>query len=192
MAEPAPGAARDWFQTAARPFGWVAVLALGFMMLMTCADVAIRGVFRALIWVFGTDAIHPYMFSIQGTVDLMELALAVCVFVALPGVFLRDENIAVDLVDSLGARFLTYGLRLAGLALGLAFLVLALTQMIYPAIDRFTSGEGTMTLQLPRWWQAIPILAGFACAALGGFAVMLRVALRGPGAAIEKTRSALD
>ena len=192
MAGPGPDARRDLFHAAARPFGWAAVLALAFMILMTCADVALRGVFRALVWLFGTDAVYPYMFSIQGTVDLMELALTVCVFLALPGVFLRDENIAVDLVDSIGAKGLTFFLKLLGLALAMALLVLALTQMVYPALDRFTSGEGTMTLQLPRWWQAVPILIGFAFSALAVAAVAWRIARRGPAAAFEKPRVAAD
>ena len=192
MAEPAPSGTRDLFKAAAQPFGWVAVLALAFMVLMTCADVAMRGAFNVLIRLFGTAAVHPYIVSIQGTVDLMEMALAVCVFLALPGVFLRDENIAVDLIDSLGARGLTFALKLIGLALALGFLVLALTQMMAPALDRFRSGEGTMTLQLPRWWQALPIMLGFACSALAVVFVAARIARRGPAGAFEPTRAAID
>jgi TRAP-type C4-dicarboxylate transport system permease small subunit len=188
----ADGGARDSFGAAARPFGWVAVLALAFMMLMTCVDVALRTVFKALIWVFGTDAVHPYMISFRGTVDLMELALTVCVFIALPGIFLRNENIAVDLIDGLGRRRLTLALKLAGLVLGLGFLVLALTQMIYPALDRFRFGEGTMTLQLPRWWQAIPILLGFACAAFAVVFVAARTARRGRAGAFDQTKHSVD
>lgn len=184
--------ARDLFHAAAQPFGWVAVLALAFMVLMTCADVALRGAFRALIWIFGTAAVHPHMVSIQGTVDLMELALAVCVFVALPGIFLRNENITVDLIDGLGRRRLTFALKLIGLALALGFLVLALTQMMAPALDRFRSGEGTMTLQLPRWWQAVPIMLGFAGSAVAVLFVAGRVARKGPAGAFEPARSAVD
>jgi TRAP-type C4-dicarboxylate transport system permease small subunit len=186
------GAPRDLFKAAARPFGWVAVLALAFMVLMTCADVGLRALFSGLVRLFGTDAVYPYMVSFQGTVDLMELALTVCVFLALPGVFLRDENIAVDLIDALGSRRLTFALKLVGLALALALLVLALTQMILPALDRFRSGEGTMTLQLPRWWQAIPILLGFLCSALAVIAVAWRIARRGPQAPLERTRTSVD
>jgi TRAP-type C4-dicarboxylate transport system permease small subunit len=187
-----PGRAHDPFHAAAQPFGWVAVLALAFMVLMTCADVAMRGIFRMLIWLFGTDAVYPYIVSIQGTVDLMELALTVCVFLALPGVFLRNENIAVDLIDGLGRKGLTFALKLIGLALALGFLVLALTQMVAPALDRFRSGEGTMTLQLPRWWQAVPIMLGFAASAVAVLFVAARAIRRGRAAAFEKTRSSID
>jgi TRAP-type C4-dicarboxylate transport system permease small subunit len=184
--------ARDLLKTAAQPFGWVAVLALAFMVLMTCADVAMRGAYKLLFWIFGADAVHPYLVSIQGTVDLMELALTVCVFLALPGVFLRNENIAVDLVDGLGRKGLTFALKLVGLALALGFLVVALTQMWAPALDRFRSGEGTMTLQLPRWWQAVPIMLGFGVSAIAVLFVAARVVRRGRAGAVEKTRSALD
>lgn len=192
MAGPGGNGARDPFRAAARPFGWVAVLALAFMMLMTCADVAMRGAFRVMIWLFGADAIHPYIVSIPGTVDLMEMALAVCIFVAIPGVFLRNENITVDLIDGLNRRRLTFALKLIGLVLALAFLTLALMQLIPPALDRFRSGEGTMTLQLPRWWQAVPIMLGFAGAAVATLLTAVRVARGGAAAAPEPGRSAVD
>ena len=147
-------------ESAARPFGWVAAAALVFMLALTTAAVLGR-------WLFGLE--------VFGTVDMMEMALAVCIFAALPGVFLRDENITVALVDSLGSARLTFALRLAGLALGLAFLLVTLVQVIPPALDKYRYGEGTMTLQLPRWWQAIPIAVGFACSALACLALAWRL-----------------
>lgn len=148
------------FESAARPFGWVAAAALVFMLALTTAAVLGR-------WLFGLE--------VYGVVDMMEMALAVCIFAALPGVFLRDENITVALVDSLGSARLTFTLRLAGLALGLAFLLVTLVQVIPPALDKYRYGEGTMTLQLPRWWQAIPIAVGFACSALACLALAWRL-----------------
>lgn len=123
-------------------------------------------------WLFG--------FEVFGVVDMMEMALAVCIFVALPGVFLRDEHITVALVDSLRAPRLTFAMRLVGLGLGLAFVLLTLVQSLPPALDKYQYGEGTMTLQLPRWWQGIPILLGFAFSALAILAVAWRLLRRGP------------
>ena len=160
-------------EAAARPFGWVAVAALVFMMLLTTAAVLLR-------WLGGIE--------VFGMVDLMELALAVCIFAALPGVFLRDEHIAVGLVDSLRSERLTFALRLAGYALALGLVVVTLVEIVPPALDKYRHNEGTMTLQLPRWWQAIPIAGAFACSALAIVAVAWRLLRRGPAGAFEAPR----
>lgn len=155
---------------AARPFGWVAVAALLFMMLLTTGAVLARALFHIEVF---------------GVVDMMEMALTVCIFAALPGVFLRDEHITVGLVDSLRSPRLTYVLRLVGLALSLGFVVVTLVEIVPPALDKFRYGEGTMTLQIPRWWQAVPIAVGFGCSALAILAVAWRVLRGGPARALE-------
>jgi TRAP-type C4-dicarboxylate transport system permease small subunit len=155
---------------AARPFGWVAVAALLFMMLLTTGAVLARGLFGIEVF---------------GVVDMMEMALAVCIFVALPGVFLRDEHITVGLVDSLRSPRLTFTLRLIGLALALAFVLVTLVEIVPPALDKYRYNEGTMTLQLPRWWQAVPIAIGFGCSAIAIVAVVWRLVRGGPARALE-------
>ena len=59
------------------------------MMLLTVADVLRRSLFAA---------------PIHGTYELVELLLTCTFFLALPAVFLRDEHIVVDVVDSRPAR----------------------------------------------------------------------------------------
>jgi len=171
---PAPGVRAERLgrrlETAARPFGWVAAAALVFMMMLTTVAVGARAL-------LGID--------VFGMVDMMEMALAVCIFAALPGVFLRDEHITVGLVDSLRSPRLVYVLRLAGLALSLVFVVVTLVEIVPPALDKYRYGEGTMTLQLPRWWQAVPIAVAFACSALAIVAVAWRVLRGGPARALE-------
>jgi TRAP-type C4-dicarboxylate transport system permease small subunit len=162
---------------AARPFGWVAVTALVFMMLLTTTAVLARALFKIEVF---------------GVVDMMEMALAVCIFVALPGVFLRDEHITIGLVDSLRSERLTFALRLIGLALSLGFVVVTLVEIVPPALDKYRYGEGTMTLQLPRWWQAIPIAVGFACSAVAIVAVAWRVVRAGAARALELPRHDAD
>jgi TRAP-type C4-dicarboxylate transport system permease small subunit len=162
---------------AARPFGWVAVAALVFMMLLTTTAVLARALFKIEVF---------------GVVDMMEMALAVCIFVALPGVFLRDEHITIGLVDSLRSKRLTFALRLIGLALSLGFVVVTLVEIVPPALDKYRYGEGTMTLQLPRWWQAIPIAVGFACSAVAIVAVAWRVVRAGAARALELPRQDAD
>ena len=58
------------------------------MMLLTVADVVLRAFVNR---------------PIRGMLELVELLLACTFFLALPAVFLRDENIVVDVVDSMRA-----------------------------------------------------------------------------------------
>jgi TRAP-type C4-dicarboxylate transport system permease small subunit len=158
------GSARDPLAAAAKPFAFAALLALAFMVLITTVAVFARWLFRQEVF---------------GVVDMMELALAFCVFLALPGVFLRDEQVTVDLVDSLGSSRLTFVLRLFGYLLGIAFVGLTLSQMIGPALEKLHSAETTMTLQIPRYWHWLPLLVGFGASALAIAAVGVRAWRRG-------------
>jgi TRAP-type C4-dicarboxylate transport system permease small subunit len=167
---------RDPFVTAAKPFAFAALLALTFMVLITTVAVFARWLFRQEVF---------------GVVDMMELALAFSVFLALPGVFLRDEQVTVDLVDSLGSSRLTFVLRLFGYLLGLAFVGLTLSQMIAPSLEKFHSAETTMTLQIPRYWHWLPLLVGFGASALAILAVGLRAWRRGSGAR-HRAKTSLD
>ena len=64
------------------------------MMLLTVADVALRAAFN---W------------PIRGVYELVELLLAGTFFVALPAVFLRDENIVVNVDRRYGAALRCLG-----------------------------------------------------------------------------------
>ncbi len=178
MSDPGPpeAPARDPFVTAAKPFAFAAVMALAFMVLITTAAVFARWLFREEIF---------------GVVDMMELGLAFCVFLALPGVFLRDEQVTVDLVDSLRSKTLTFALRLFAYLLGLAFIGLTLSQMIAPALEKLRSAETTMTLQIPRYWHWLPLVVGFGASALAILAVAVRAVRRGPGAR-HRAKTSLD
>jgi len=52
---------------------------------------------------------------IRGVYDLVELLLAATFFVALPAVFLRDENIVVNSIDDIAPRWVPYLKRFAEL-----------------------------------------------------------------------------
>lgn len=136
---------------AARPFGLVAALVLVFMMLFNSVSVVMRQFFDA---------------PLLGVVDVMELALVTCIFVAMPGVFLRDENITVDVIDSIVPRGVRVALRFIALVLTLGFLLLITVEMIEPALDKFGSGEVTMTLEISRFLYWLPIIFGFSMSAL--------------------------
>lgn len=134
------------FKKAARPFGLVAALILVFMMLLTTVAVLSRQLFNA---------------PLLGLVEWSELALVSCIFVAMPGAFLRDENIVVDVIDHLVPPRVTHMLRMFGLFLTVLFLGASAITMIEPAWIKFNRGQTTLVLELDLFYFWIPILFGF-------------------------------
>lgn len=136
----------NYLKAAALPFGYAAALVLVFMMLFTTYAVIMRQVFDT---------------PILGVIDVMELALVVCIFLAMPGVFLRDEHVVVDVIDQMVSPRTVRLLRLIGLVLTLGFLVLMITYMLQPALEKLDQHEVTMTLGINRFVHWIPIIFGF-------------------------------
>ena len=127
------------------------------MMVFTTVAVAMRQFFDA---------------PILGVVDVMELALVGLIFTAMPGVFLRDENVAVDVIDQLVSRKIRIALRLFGLVVTLGFLVMMMIQMIPLAMDKWEYDEVTMTLGIHRFIHWLPIIFGFALSIIATVWVM--------------------
>ena len=110
---------------------------LAAMMLLTVADVALRAAFNL---------------PLRGVYELVELLLAATFFVALPAVFLRDENIVVNSIDDMapaGCR------RSSAFALLLSVMVLAVMawQGFFAARDTFEFHDVTADFGLPRVWH---------------------------------------
>jgi TRAP-type C4-dicarboxylate transport system permease small subunit len=116
------------------------------MMLLTAEAVLARQLFNA---------------PLLGLVELSEYALVACIFIAMPGVFLRDENIVVDVVDHVVPRRLSHALRMFGLVLTLAFLGFTAITMIEPAWIKFKRNQTTLVLEIDLFYFWIPILFGF-------------------------------
>jgi TRAP-type C4-dicarboxylate transport system permease small subunit len=116
------------------------------MMLFTTYAVSMRNFFDS---------------PVLGVVDIMELSLVALIFIAMPGVFLRDENVTVDVIDQLVSRKVRVALRFFGLILTLGFLVMMLVEMMEPAMNKYTETEFTMTLEIDRFIHWMPILFGF-------------------------------
>jgi TRAP-type C4-dicarboxylate transport system permease small subunit len=130
--------------------GWVAAAFLAAMMLLTVADVALR-------WTVGRP--------IRGTLELVELLLTGTFFLALPAVFLRDEHIVVDLVDSRLPRAVPALKRLA-LAVAAAMLAVITWQSWIFAENALAFGDVTSDLSLPLIWYWSLLLVGIAGAAI--------------------------
>ena len=129
------------------------------MMLLTVADVVLRGVFN---------------FPIRGVLELVELGLACTVFVALPAVFLRDEHLMVDVIDHLVRPSTVRWLDLAGALLSLAVLVVMAWQMVPLARTMHEFGDVTSDLSIPKIYYWIPVLLGVVASALATLVFIVR------------------
>jgi TRAP-type transport system small permease protein len=137
--------------------GWIAAVCLAAMMLVTVADVALRAGFNT---------------PIRGAYELIELLLAYTFFVALPAVFLRDENIVVNVVDDLAPRWVP---ALKRIALAIAVVVLAVMawQGWLAARDTIEFNDVTADLNLPRSLHWIALLVGVVGSAIAALTMGL-------------------
>tara|TARA_R110000787_G_scaffold8897_4_gene30838 strand:+ start:332 stop:838 length:507 start_codon:yes stop_codon:yes gene_type:complete len=149
---------------AARALALAAALCVAFMMLFTSLSVTLR-------YVTGWTG--------ENDVDIMVLAFAASFFIALPAVTLRDEHVAVDLIDSLVGAGTRKCLRWFGLLLTVGFLGISFFEAIQPALDKLAFGERAMSLDINRFWFWLPLLVGLALAALGGVLLGIQWMLRG-------------
>jgi TRAP-type C4-dicarboxylate transport system permease small subunit len=147
-----------WRDLASRICGLIAALFLAAMMLLTVADVVLRAAFNA---------------PIRGVYEIVELLLAYTFFMALPAVFLRNENIVVNVVDELAPQQVP---ALERIAAGCAVIVLAVMawQGWLAAEDTLAFGDVTADLGLSRILHWIALLVGVTGAAIAALAMGLR------------------
>ena len=131
------GIAVRWLDSAA-------VLALLVMMMLTTSDVILRMFINK---------------PILGVTEMVELALGVAVFLAIPGVFVRGANIAVDMIDQ---WLPAWSSALKHISAVLAVIVLALFtwHMWQPMKDVISFGDTSSDLQIPKIWFMGPAWAG--------------------------------
>jgi len=128
------------------------------MLLLTVADVTLRATLNL---------------PIRGVYDLVELLLAATFFVALPAVFLRDENIVVNSIDDMAPRAVPMLKRSAEL-LAVVVLAVMVWQGFYAARDSYEFHDVTSDLGLPRVWHWLAVLGGLVGAAVAALAMALR------------------
>ena len=146
-----------------------AVLALLAMMMLTTSDVILRKLVNK---------------PITGVTELVELALGAAFFFAMPGVFARGANIAVDMIDQ-WAPMLTGALkRLAALMMVITLAALA-WNMWKPLMDIISFGDTSADLQIPKIWFMAPAWAGVFLSLLAAITVLLsgEIESAGEGAA---------
>lgn len=127
---------RPLLSVMARWCGYGGALCLVAMMLVTVADVGSRALFNK---------------PITGVYDLVQLFLVAAVFLNVPEVFLRGENIVIDLVDHLAKPVTTAWLKAVASVVALAFLATLALRMLPPALDAFAFHEVSLDLSIPMW-----------------------------------------
>ena len=147
-----------WRELPSRVCGGIAAVFLAGMMLLTVTDVTLRAAFNL---------------PIGGTFELIELLLAYTFFVALPAVFLRDENILVNVIDDVAPRRVPALKRIA-LALAVVILTIMAWQGFIGARDTVAFNDVTADLGLPRILHWIALLVGVIGAAVAALAMAWR------------------
>lgn len=126
------------------------------MMLLTVADVVLRATVNR---------------PIRGMFELVELLLACTFFVALPAVFLRDENLVVDVIDTVRPRWVPWLRRVAEL-IAIPVLALMAWQGWQAAGETLVFNDVTSDLAIHRLYYWIPVLFGLIGGALAALAMI--------------------
>lgn len=127
-------------------------------MLLTVADVVLRSFFNL---------------PIRGVYELVELLLTGTFFLAMPAVFLRDDNIVVNAIDSAAPRWIGFLKRVAEL-LALVILTVMAWRGVIAAWDTYQFNDVTADLGLPRYWHWIVLLIGVIGSALAAAVMAAR------------------
>jgi TRAP-type C4-dicarboxylate transport system permease small subunit len=137
--------------------GVLAALCLAAMMLITVADVALRGLFNI---------------PLRGTYEWVELLLTGTFFLALPAVFFRDDNIVVNVVDDFYPRCVPW-LKQVSALLAAAILAVMAWQGWLQARDVYEFHDVTADLGIPKTWHFVALLVGIVGACVAALVMSL-------------------
>jgi TRAP-type C4-dicarboxylate transport system permease small subunit len=129
----------------ARWCGYASALFLAAMMMITVVDVTSRALFNR---------------PITGVYDLVQLFLVGTVFLSIPDVFLRGENIVIDFVDHVFSPKAVGWLKVAASLAALVFLAVLAWKMVQPALDSIQFHEVSLDLSIPMWVYWSLMIAG--------------------------------
>lgn len=149
---------KRWGNIASNICGAVAALFLLGMLLLTVADVVLRSFFN---------------YPLRGVYEVIELLLAGTFFLALPCVFLRNDNILVNTIDEIWPRIVPLLKRFALLTSVAVFAVLV-WQGWSAAWDSYEFHDVTADLGLPKFWHWTIVLVGMSLAALAALFMLFR------------------
>lgn len=109
-----------------------------------------------------------------GIYEIVETALAFCVFLSIPEVFRTESHIRVDLIEQAVPRAVMRPIDVAARALTVVFAMLLVGAMLAPARDSWRFGDVKYESGIPVWFIWSPILFGAAVAAICALAVFRR------------------
>ena len=136
----------------------LAVLMVLAMVLLTIADVSMRKFVDK---------------PMTGVTEMVELALGVAFFFALPGVFWRCAHITMDIIDDHWPQWRS-ALQRVATALNALVLVVLVWHMWQPMLDVIAFGDTSADLQIPKIWFMAPAWMGILLSLL---VVMLQLCL---------------
>ncbi|MCO5100255.1 MAG: TRAP transporter small permease [Burkholderiaceae bacterium] len=111
---------------------------------------------------------------LAGTMDLTQLFVMSCAFLAMPLAFLRNAHVSVEFVtDKLPSRVLLAAEAVAA-AIGCAFIVACLVCSVEQALLQVGNGDRSQTIGIPIFWYWAPLLIGFALSALATLMIAVR------------------
>ncbi|HEY5964461.1 MAG TPA: TRAP transporter small permease [Xanthobacteraceae bacterium] len=148
---------KRWRERCSLVCGVMAAVFLAAMLLITVADVTLRATINL---------------PIRGGYELVELFLVATFFLALPCVFLRDENIVVNAMDDVAPRLVPVFRRAAAL-LAVVILAVMAWQGLIAARDSLEFNDVTADLALPKFWHWLALLAGVIAAAIAALVMAL-------------------
>jgi len=136
--------ARDWVQRFLLVLDSLAVLMVLAMVLLTITDVSMRKFVDK---------------PMTGVTEMVELALGVAFFFALPGVFWRCAHITMDIIDDHWPQWRSSLQRVASV-FNAVVLVVLVWHMWQPMLDVISFGDTSADLQIPKVWFMAPAWMG--------------------------------
>ena len=142
----------------------------------------------ALVALTCADVIGRYFFTrpVTGAVELVRIAMAGIIFFSLPVMFLRNDQIIVDLIRRFRIGYLGWIITLVMLALTF-FVALKLGDRVwFYAIRAFDDGDTTEYLKIPRYYVVGFITFSiFTCAAMTALRFVLVLTNSGENQSVE-------
>ncbi len=136
--------ARDGVQRFLLVLDSLAVLMVLAMVLLTITDVSMRKFVDK---------------PMTGVTEMVELALGVAFFFALPGVFWRCAHITMDIIDDHWPQWRS-ALQRVATAFNALVLVVLVWHMWQPMLDVISFGDTSADLQISKIWFMAPAWVG--------------------------------
>ncbi|MFN3549755.1 MAG: TRAP transporter small permease [Mesorhizobium sp.] len=153
--------------------GWVARL------LDRAADGLVLVAALCLLFMVGLIVVDVVLgvtlkFRIFGAYEIVGLLMAPVAFLPLAKTLLKGQHLTVDLIDNLIPAWASGALRMAGLAMTVAFVALLSVLTFGRALESVRLSEVSLDRGIPLIYLIVPILIGFVAIAICAAYLLLR------------------